>query len=72
MITADMCEKVYTIAKSNNYDMVMFETYILKDNRISNDVIDSIHLIDSSRELEHKDFYPELLRYMAGTIWRCI
>lgn len=71
MAAENMCADAYEIAKCGNYDAVMFDTYIVRENNKASE-IDSIDLLSESTELTKKDFYPMLLRYMAGTVWRCI
>jgi len=69
----DMCSEAYRAAIAGNYDMVMFDTYIVKDINSENKLsVDTITQLERSCELKKNDIYPILLRYMAGTVWRCL
>ena len=67
-IAPDTYEKA--IKAVGGCDMVMWDAVtVWPDGRREPDSID---LLATDCVLEKKDWYPQLLRYMAGAVWRCL
>ena len=67
-IAPDTYEKA--IKAAGGCDMVMWDAVtVWPDGRREPDSID---LLAADCVLEKKDWYPQLLRYMAGAVWRCL
>ena len=72
-LAPEMCAEMNRIASEKNYDIIMFDTYIVdSENKTENLPTDSIDLLPESCELTKNDIYPMLLRFMAGVVWRCV
>lgn len=69
-VMSEMFYDMVNIAKNNKADVVMCDPWIIAGNRKWTQ--DSIPQLSNSTLLCKDDFYPELLRFFAGTIWRCI
>lgn len=69
-IMPNMAERMVATALENNADIVMCDPYIIKQD--GSKVQDVIPQLSESCLLHNHDFNPELLRYFAGTVWRCI
>lgn len=67
-ITPDTYEQA--LSAIGTCDMIMWDAVtVWDDGRTEADTID---LLENSGVLEKKDWSPELLRYMAGSVWRCL
>ncbi|MDD3138312.1 MAG: glycosyltransferase [Lachnospiraceae bacterium] len=69
-IEQDMFEKLYVEAREHDADIVVCDTITEYENGRTE--LDTITRLSRDVVLEKKDFYPELLREMAGSAWRCI
>lgn len=69
-IMPNMAERMVATALENNADIAMCDPYVIMQNGSKEQ--DVIPQFPESRLLHKQDFTPELLRYFAGTVWRCI
>ncbi len=69
-IEPDMYEKLYNIALQKKCEVVMCDAVTKYDNK--SDEEDTMPRLPEDVLLYKKDIYPELLREMAGSVWRCI
>lgn len=69
-IDADMYETLCKLADSNECDIVMCDAVTKYDDKPDEE--DTITQLNGGELLSKKDIYPELLREMAGSGWRCI
>ena len=67
-IAPDMYEQV--LNQLGDHDMVMWDAVtVWPDGKTQADTID---LLKTDSSLQKKDWSPDLLRYMAGAVWRCL
>ncbi len=69
-IEADMYETLYNLAVSKECDIVMCDAVTKYDDKPDEE--DTIIRLSGGDLLSKKDIHPELLREMAGAVWRCI
>ena len=67
-IAPDMYEQA--LNQLGDHDMVMWDAVtVWPDGKTQADTID---LLKTDSSLQKKDWSPDLLRYMAGAVWRCL
>lgn len=67
-IAPDMYEQV--LNQLGDHDIVMWDAVtVWPDGKTQADTID---LLKTDSSLQKKDWSPDLLRYMAGAVWRCL
>lgn len=69
-IDDDMFKCLYKQAKNNDADIVMCDA--VTEYKNGKKRLDTITQLKDEKILNKKDFSPELLMEMAGSVWRCI
>lgn len=69
-IDAEMFRILYEKSEKENADIVMCDAVTKLDGKPDEE--DTIPQLPKSCVLSRSDWTPELLRYMAGSVWRCI
>lgn len=70
-LEAEAMDVLYRSAKENNADSLIYDPYIHNECGDVNGV-DTLDFFDNSVLLKRKDITPDELRFMAGTVWRCL
>lgn len=70
-VDTEMLKELHDVINNNKCEMIIFDPYVYKGD-INSVIIDSLPSYSSSQCIYKNNIIPEQLRYLAGTVWRCL
>lgn len=68
-ILPQLLERTTAVGRDSGAQLVLFDPYVYEGDRIT---VDSMPFFTESTLISRKDITPEMLRFMAGTVWRVL